>query len=109
MSLGLSATDAKVYTFLATRGPQRTQKIMEELKLQEHVLFQSLNILVGKGVVSSIQEHSALFNALPFAEALELLVKDQLRQAQIIEQGKDGILSEWKNASRDSKRTNAIT
>lgn len=95
-NLGLSKTDAQVYTFLATKGPQKIEKIMEEMQLQEKPLFLSLEILRRKGVVSLKQERSALFIALPFNEALELLVKEHLEQAQVIEQSKDKISFEWK-------------
>ncbi len=108
-NLGLTKTDGQVYTFLATKGPQRTQEIMERLKLQEQPLLQSLEFLRKKGVVSLKQEHYVFFVAMPFHEALELLLKEHLQQAQAIEQNKAEALSEWKNATRGSKRKNATT
>lgn len=70
-NLGLSQTDAEVYIFLANEGPQKTEKIAEELKLQEQSLYQSLESLRNKGVVNSTHEYSAFFYALPFDKALE--------------------------------------
>ncbi len=105
MNLGLSKTDAEVYTFLATKGPQKTQTIMEELKLQEQPLYRSLEILRNKGIISMMQEHSTSFIASPFDKVLELLVKEQLKQAQVIEQSKDEILSEWKNKIKNYQNT----
>ena len=101
INLGLSQIDADVYVFLANSGPQKTEKIAEELQLQEQTLYHSLENLANKGVVNSTHEHLALFYALPFDKALEILVKEQLKQAQVMEQNKDEILSKWKNMTKD--------
>jgi len=97
MNLGLSQIDAQVYVFLAKKGPQRAENIGDALKLQEQLLFQSLESLQRKGVVNSAIASSALFFALPFDKALELLVKAHLKETQNIEQNKDEILSRWKS------------
>jgi sugar-specific transcriptional regulator TrmB len=100
--LGLSQTDANVYIYLATNGPQKAEKIGDALKLKEQLLYQSIEKLKGKGVVSSIFEQSDLFSALPFDQTLELLVKVHLKDAQTIEQYKDEILSKWKKITKHS-------
>jgi sugar-specific transcriptional regulator TrmB len=101
-SLGLSKTDANVYVYLATEGPQGAKNIGDALKLREQILHQSLENLQGKGVVSSKLEQSALFSALPFDKALELLVKAHLKEAQNIERDKTEILSKWKTLTEPS-------
>ncbi len=95
-SLGLSQTDAKVYLYLATSGPQKAEKIGDALQLKEQLLHQSLEKLKGKRVVSSYFQKSVLFSALPFRKALDVLVKQQLEKAQTIEGYRDKILSTWK-------------
>ncbi len=95
-SLGLSQTDAKVYLYLATSGPQKAEKIGDVLQLKEQLLHQSLEKLKGKRVVSSYFQKSVLFSALPFRKALDVLVKQQLKKAQTIEGYRDKILSTWK-------------
>lgn len=97
MNLGLSQIDAEVYVYLANKGPQRAESIRDALKLQEQLLFQSLENLQSKGVVNSAIEPSASFSAIPFDKALDLLVKAHLKETQNIEQNKDEILSRWKS------------
>ncbi len=101
-SLGLSQIEADVYLFLANNGPQKTTKIMADLKLQEQQISDSLERLTNRGVINLTQEHSALFYALPFEKALEILVKERLKRAQTIEEKKSRILSEWKDMIADS-------
>ena len=101
-SLGLSQTDANVYVYLATMGPQKAENISDALKLQEQLLHQSLENLQGKGIVNLPLEQSALFFALPFDKALELLVKAHLKEARVLEQNRGEILSKWQAMIRDS-------
>jgi sugar-specific transcriptional regulator TrmB len=101
-SLGISQTDANVYVYLATNGPQKTENIGDALKLQEQLLHQSLENLQGKGIVNPRPEQSAVFFALPFDKALELLVKAHLKEAQVIEQEREAILSRWRAIVRES-------
>ena len=108
-SLGLSQTDADVYVYLATKGTQRAENIGDGLKLQEQLLFQSLESLQSKGIVNSALEHSALFFALPFDKALELLVKAHLKETQRIEQNKAEILSRWKSIVTNPSKSEPTT
>lgn len=96
-SLGLSQTDANVYVYLAAKGPQKAENIGGALELQEQRLYQSLENLQSKGVVSSKLEYSPVFFALPFDKALELLLQAHLRETRSIEQDRDEILSRWKS------------
>lgn len=77
-------------------GPQRIENIGDALKLGRWLLHQSLVNLQMKGLVNSAASPSVLFFALPFEEALELLVKAQLRKAQTTEEHIDEILSKWR-------------
>ena len=94
-SLGLSPTDALVYVCLATRGPQELANIAQTLRIQEKQISLSLNTLQNKGIVNSPIEKTALFSALPFEKALELLLQAHLREARDIEQNRKEILSLW--------------
>ncbi len=101
-SLGLSQIEASVYIYLASEGPQRTEQIGDALNVQEQLIRQSLESLQDKGVVFSALEKLPSFSALPFDKALELLVKAHLKEAQIIEQDKDDILSRWRKMLKNS-------
>ncbi len=101
-NLGLSQTDANVYIYLATRGPQRAKNIRDALKLEQQILNKSLENLQGKGVVNFTLKQSATFFALPFDKALDLLVKAHLKKTELIEQKKNDILSKWQEFVEDS-------
>jgi DNA-binding transcriptional regulator GbsR (MarR family) len=104
--LGLSETDAQVYICLAMKGPKKIGDIAEELQLQGHLLSLSLKHLQSKRIVNSTLEHSIFFQALPFEEALELLVRANMATVQNIEQNRDRILSKWLTMIKDSKDNN---
>jgi sugar-specific transcriptional regulator TrmB len=94
--LGLSQIDANVYVYLALMGPHKLKEICNTLNLKEKLLYQSLENLQNKGVVSSEVEQQTLFFALPFEQALDLLVKAQLKEAQNVKYNKSEIISKWK-------------
>lgn len=93
ISLGFSETDANVYIYLATNGPTIAEKIGDALQLKEQFLFQSLERLTRKGIVSSLLKQSILFSALPFEKTLELLVEEQLKEAENLVTVKNEIFS----------------
>jgi len=95
VSLGLSQNDAKVYIHLAARGPQEAWSIADALRLQEQQLCKALENLKNKGIATSVLEGSTLFFALPFNNALELLVEAHLKEAKDVELNKDDILCKW--------------
>ncbi len=101
-SLGLSQIDAKVYIYLATNGPQNAEQIGDALKLKQQLLNQTIERLKDMGVVSSFLKQTTLLSALPFQQALEWLVKANLKKAKSIEEDKDEILSKWKTITEHS-------
>jgi sugar-specific transcriptional regulator TrmB len=54
VKLGLSENEAKVYVFLAIKGPQKGRNISEALKLYKQQLYRSLKSLQSKKIVSII-------------------------------------------------------
>jgi len=96
MSLGLSQAEAYVYVYLAADGPQKAKNIADALRLQDMLLYQSLENLESKGLVKAIRENIALFYALPFNNALDLLLKAHVKQAQEVDNDRKGILAKWK-------------
>lgn len=97
--LGLTVTEANIYVYLATRGPQRLGNLVDSLKMKEFTIHKSLMSLQVKGLVDLV-DCSPAFLALPFDKALDLLVRAHLKEALSIEQGKNEILSKWKTITR---------
>lgn len=103
VSLGLSQTDAKVYIYLSSKGPQDSENIAEALGTQEDLLREALENLKRKGIVAFTSKQSKLFFALSFSKALDILIKAQLKWTRDIEKSKKEILSNWRTMIDDSK------
>jgi sugar-specific transcriptional regulator TrmB len=95
MNLGLSQTDAEIYVYLATEGPQEVRNIAENLRLSRQQLGSSLKSLQKKKIIILSLEYSARFSALPFEKTMALLIEAKREESQRIEQNKEEILSEW--------------
>ena len=96
VSLGLSQTDARVYIFLALKGPKKARNIVDNLKINKQQIIHSLENLQNKGIIIADLDKKNTFSALPFEEALELLIKMEKEQAQAIQESKEELLASWK-------------
>ena len=92
--------DAEVYIYLAKKGPQKGPDIAGALKIRKRQLYSILEALQDKGVVTVSPEHPALFSALVFEEALDLLVEANVEQAKAIEAAKEELLSSWRDMNK---------
>ena len=97
---GLTRRDAEVYVYLAKAGPRKGRDLTTGLKMTKQQLYPILKGLQKKGVVTSSSKRPALFSALAFEELLNLIVKLNLEQAQIIKETKDELLANWRNAAK---------
>ena len=97
---GLSRADAEVYVYLAKQGPQKGVEIADALKIRKHILYLSLKSLQDKGIVTASSERPALFSAVAFKQALDLLVEANLEQAKAIKDIKEELLSSWRSTTK---------
>ncbi len=95
--LGLARLDAKIYVFLAKRGPQKAKDVARALRISKQQLYPSLRSLQSKGLVNSTFEHPARFSAVSFEKALDLFAKAKMEEAKSIQQSKDEILLHWQS------------
>ena len=101
LQIGLSQTDAKVYLFLAIKGPKKAEELENELQMSSIKLHVSLNRLQNRGFVSAAPTN---FAAMPFERLLDSLARNRLQEAQEIAEKKNTILSQWRSiVARDSK------
>jgi len=94
--LGFTEQDARVYCFLAKRGPQKAADIAKSLKMPKQTVYFVINGLQKEGVVASTVERPARFAAAPLEKVLDLFVKAKLEDARRVEQNRAEILSDWK-------------
>jgi len=72
IGFGLTRVDAEVYVYLAKKGPQKAVDLAKALNINKQKIYASLKNLQTKGLVS---KDRTIFSALPFEEALDLLIK----------------------------------
>ena len=100
--LGLSRVDAEEYVHLAKRGPVEIVNLATAMRLSEKKLANSLNTLQSKGIVTRSFEDKTKFSALPFEQAIELLIKIKTEQTQIMQETKEGMFSSWRKMIEDT-------
>src|SRR4030066_932693 len=107
-SLGIAQLDARVYVFLAKKGPQKATDVAKSLKMPKQTLYVIIKNLQRKGIVTSTLEHPARFSAVPFEKVLDLFVIAKMEEAQRIQQSRDEILLDWQSiAIADNEETSA--
>jgi sugar-specific transcriptional regulator TrmB len=93
IDLGLSRSDAEVYVYLAKKGPNKVVALARALNYNRKKIHASLKTLQTKGLVT---KDRTIFSALPFEEALDLLIKMEKEQAQELHESKKELLASWK-------------
>ena len=83
---------AEVYVYLAKKGPKTIEQLTKVLIFNKKEIKQSLTSLEKNGLLTRNQ---VLFCALPFEEALILLIATKKEQAQTMHENKEELLSHW--------------
>lgn len=100
VNLGFTETDAQVYVFLATEGPQEASDIAEALQIYKRQLYRRLKSLQSKGIINASPEYPARFSAVLFEKVLDLLIKAKMEQQQALQESKEELLSTWRSITR---------
>jgi sugar-specific transcriptional regulator TrmB len=95
VKLGFTETDAQVYVYLATEGPQRASEIAEVLQIYKQHLYRILKNLQNKGIVNASPEYPNRFSAVLFEKVLDLLIKTKKEQQKTLQENKEELLSTW--------------
>ena len=94
IGLGLSRLDAEVYVYLAKKGSLKAVTLTSALNYSKNQIYKSLRILTAKALVT---KEGIKFSAIPFEEALDLLIELEKKQANHIKESKKELLVNWKN------------
>ncbi|MFB0545167.1 MAG: helix-turn-helix domain-containing protein [Asgard group archaeon] len=92
IGLGLTRLDAEVYVYLGKKGPQKPVDLAKALSYNKKKIYSSLKNLRTKGLVS---KDRTIFSALPFEEALDLLIKMEKERAQAMHESREELLTTW--------------
>ena len=93
IELGLARIDGEVYVYLAKAGSQRVIDLAKSLNYDKQKIYTSLKNLQKKGIVTVTSQKHSVFSALPFEEALEVLIKK--KKEQVMQESKEELLATW--------------
>ncbi len=96
-SLGFTQLDARVFVFLAKKGPQKAGDVAKCLKIPKQSIYFIIKNLQRDGIVTSTVERPARFSAVPFERVLDLFVNAKMEEAKQIQRNRDDILSDWQS------------
>jgi sugar-specific transcriptional regulator TrmB len=97
MALGLTKAEAKVYFYLAKRGPKKASEIARALGMTRQQFYVVAGRLQGKAIVTATVDRPAKFFAVPLNKVLDLVAKAKFEEAKIIEANKGNLLSDWES------------
>jgi sugar-specific transcriptional regulator TrmB len=100
LSVGLSETDARVYVYLALKGPDKVVRIVDNLKMNKQQIYRSLKHLQDKRIVFADSKNQGVFSALLFEKALELLIETEKERTEILQETKKTLLQDWKTSTK---------
>ena len=106
IDLGLSRQDAEIYVYLAKHGPLSDISLTKKLKIKKKQLIQILNNLKHKEIVRTVDRTSIELYAIPFEEALNLLIEINKQQNVALQEVKRELLTCWKNISQKTSKNN---
>jgi sugar-specific transcriptional regulator TrmB len=95
IDLGLSEFEAQVYMFLETKGAAKARRIAAALQINRTQVYRILKRLQDKKIIKTIVGRPTKFSALPFEEALNLLIQNKKKNAKKAQNNKKELLSEW--------------
>ena len=95
-TLGLSRVDAEVYVCIAKNGPKSVKDLDQSLNYSKNQISKSLKMLTA---ITLVNNEEPLFSALPFEEALELLIANQREQEKSLKETKKQLLEQWNDGS----------
>lgn len=94
ITLGLSRLDSEIYVYVTKKASTTIFDLRLALNYPKNQIKSSIERLIKKGIVI---ENGTEFIAVPFEEALELLIKKEKEKAQTLHESKKELLAYWKN------------
>ena len=105
IELGLSESEARVYMFLESKGPAKTRRIAHALQFNRTQVYGILKRLQDKNIIKIMVGRPAKFSALPFEEALNLLIQCKKKNAKTAQNNKKELLSDWQTMIKKNSET----
>ncbi len=94
--LGLKKSEARIYFFLAKKGPKNAREISTALHLTRQQVYPVLRKLQNKAIATATLNRPTNFSVVPFEKLLEIIANAKMEEAKIIQKNKKKLLSDWK-------------
>ncbi len=104
-NLGFEEIGAQIYVYLSKKGMMKASDICKALKLTKQQFYPSIKQLQSKGIVNSTMEHPARFTVMPFEKVLDLFIEAKMEEAEVLQQSKEAILSNWQSLKLEDETT----
>ena len=98
---GLNRSDAKIYVYLAKKGPHKAQEICNELHVRKQQVYPCLENLQNKGLIYATLEHPATFYALSLEKVLDMYARSKVDEAKNAQRKKAELLKLWQSLISD--------
>ena len=92
-TLGLSRLDAEIYVYIARNGPKSVNDLDNSLNYSKSQISNSLKKLIA---ITLVSKEEPMFSALPFEDALELLIEKQRAKEKTLKETKNHLVKTWK-------------
>lgn len=96
-SLGFSKEEANIYFLLSRGGPKKAKDIAFESKISIRKVYRILKKLQETKIIEAKTTRTIEFQVIPFDNFLDLLVKNCLKEVNLLEEKKPEILANWKS------------
>jgi len=91
--LGLSRLDAELYVYVTKKGEQKIDELVQAFNIEKHKLNSNVNNLQNKKLL--VRCRTGVY-AIPFEEALELLIEQKKQQTQSVQESIEESVVDWK-------------
>ena len=99
----LNKGEIKAYILLARAGPQKAQRISENIGIERTEVYKVLRTLEGYGLITKTLDKPMRFKAKPFEMVLENDIKEKRKRVFQLEEQKSRILDFWKSLPKISE------
>jgi sugar-specific transcriptional regulator TrmB len=97
VGFGFKQPDARIYVFLAKKGPHTAEDLEASLEIPKWQVYKSLRNLRKKGTVTAFLHRPALFSAIPFEKVIDLAAKAKTKEAQQEQASAEQAILYWEN------------
>jgi sugar-specific transcriptional regulator TrmB len=100
IKLGLSLIETKMYIYLSIEGPKKLTSIINALGIDKEKLVIATEKLEKRGIIGTEIKGSnrKKFFAYPIVKVLDILIKNNLKEAALIEENKQELIGSWNSA-----------